>query len=182
MRDPFPGKAEGIFRPRSQYGEECLLAALKRVRRPAVPNPHPWPAERKHIRGRVSTSRDVQVSPDAPTWQGGCLRPRYERFRATRQRVVPACVQSGNRRTNNRLAVLAFPRREQQGRTITHCSSLMSLVQPRSFCNNGSLLNLGRHCGPSIQWRCRKPSPRQRGTTNQEHEDQWYKLHWERGR
>lgn len=57
-------------------------------------------------------------------------------------RVVPACVQSGNRRTNNRLAVLAFPCREQQGRTITHCSSLMSLVQPRSFCNNGSLLNL----------------------------------------
>ena len=31
-----------------------------------------------------------------PTRLGICLRPRYERFRATRQRVVPACVRSGN--------------------------------------------------------------------------------------
>ena len=83
---------------------------------PGGQSPDPQPGRRKEAYPRRGINLpDVQASLNVPTRLGIYLRPRYERFRATRQRVVPACVRSGNRRTNNQLAVLAFPRREQQG-------------------------------------------------------------------
>ena len=67
-RLPFRGRLREFLDFNPKDSEEPL-PVLKRVRRPATPNPEiGLPAERKHIRGEVSTCPDVQVSLAVPTW------------------------------------------------------------------------------------------------------------------